>query len=62
MVPGLIFTIEPIVNAGKPWTKTSPIDKWTVTTNDGKKSAQWEHTILILEDGYEILTLREEEK
>ncbi len=62
MVPGLIFTIEPIINAGNGFTTTSRIDNWTVTTNDGKKSAQWEHTILITEDGYEILTLREEEK
>jgi methionyl aminopeptidase len=59
--PGMTFTIEPIINAGTAFTQTSKIDNWTVTTIDGRKSAQWEHTILILEDGFEILTLREEE-
>ena len=62
IVPGMTFTIEPIINAGVPNTITSTEDDWTVTTADGCKSAQWEHTILILEDGIEILTLREEEK
>lgn len=61
IVPGMTFTIEPIINAGTQDTKTSTEDNWTVTTIDGRKSAQWEHTILILEDGFEILTLREEE-
>ena len=60
--PGLVFTIEPIINAGKEHTVTCPFDEWTVRTLDGSKSAQWEHTILITEDGFEILTLREEEK
>ena len=61
MIPGMTFTIEPIINSGSSETVTSEIDDWTVTTVDGSKSAQWEHTILITEDGYEILTLREEE-
>jgi len=61
MEPGMTFTIEPIINAGTEHTRTSKVDDWTVTTMDGRKSAQWEHTILILEDGFEILTLREEE-
>jgi len=59
--PGMTFTIEPIINAGTAFTQTSKVDDWTVTTVDGRKSAQWEHTILILEDSFEILTLREEE-
>ena len=50
-----------VINAGTALTQTSKLDNWTVTTVDGRKSAQWEHTILILEDGFEILTLREEE-
>lgn len=62
IVPGMTFTIEPIINAGSPLTRTNKEDGWTVTTWDGSKSAQWEHTILITEDGIEILTLREEEK
>lgn len=62
IVPGLIFTVEPIINNGSSQTKLCPIDEWTVTTIDGSKSAQWEHTILITKDGFEILTLREEEK
>jgi methionyl aminopeptidase len=59
--PGMTFTIEPIINAGSQQTITSEEDDWTVTTTDGRKSAQWEHTILVLNDGIEILTLREEE-
>lgn len=58
--PGMVFTIEPMINAGKPMTKIMP-DEWTVVTKDHTLSAQWEHTILVTEDGFEILTLREEE-
>lgn len=61
MEPGMTFTIEPIINSGTSNTQTSTEDNWTVTTMDGRKSAQWEHTILVLEDGFEILTLRETE-
>jgi len=57
---GMVFTIEPMINAGKHETKMLP-DKWTVVTKDHKLSAQWEHTILVTEDGFEILSLREEE-
>ena len=57
---GMIFTIEPMINAGKRHTKLLP-DKWTVVTKDHKLSAQWEHTILVTETGYEVLTLRTEE-
>ncbi len=57
---GMILTIEPMINAGKKETKTLS-DGWTVITKDSSLSAQWEHTILITKNGYEILTLREEE-
>lgn len=59
--PGMTFTIEPMVNQGSYRTKTKK-DGWTVITRDKKLSAQWEHTILVTDDGYEILTLRAEEK
>lgn len=58
---GMIFTIEPMINAGKRFVKLLP-DKWTVVTKDHSLSAQWEHTILVTETGYEILTKRKEEK
>jgi len=60
--PGMCFTIEPMVNAGKRHTKLSKRDGWTVETADKRLSAQWEHTLLVTEDGCEILTLRDEEK
>lgn len=53
--PGMIFTIEPMVNAGRREVKLLP-DKWTVVTKDRSLSAQWEHTILVTEDGHEVLT------
>jgi len=53
--PGMIFTIEPMVNAGKRHVKVLP-DQWTVITKDRSLSAQWEHTILVTDDGYEVLT------
>ena len=59
--PGMTFTIEPMVNAGKRHVKLLP-DGWTVVTKDRKLSAQWEHTILVTTDGYEVLTLRREER
>ncbi len=58
---GMIFTIEPMINAGKRHIKVLP-DKWTVVTKDRSLSAQWEHTILVTADGYEVLTLRSEER
>lgn len=58
---GMCFTIEPMVNTGKRHVKMLP-DKWTVVTKDRSLSAQWEHTILVTNDGHEILTLRNEEK
>lgn len=58
--PGMIFTIEPMINAGKRFTKLLP-DEWTVVTKDHKLSAQWEHTILVTDTGFDVLTLRKEE-
>lgn len=57
---GMIFTIEPMINAGKRDVKLLP-DHWTVVTKDHSLSAQWEHTILVTEKGFEILTKRAEE-
>jgi len=59
--PGMCFTIEPMVNAGKRFVKVLP-DGWTVVTKDRSLSAQWEHTILVTDDGHEVLTLRAEER
>ncbi len=59
--PGMCFTIEPMVNAGKRQVKVLP-DKWTVVTKDRSLSAQWEHTILVTETGHEVLTLRQGEQ
>ena len=53
--PGMIFTIEPMINTGKREVKLLP-DKWTVVTRDRGLSAQWEHTILVTETGFEVLT------
>lgn len=58
---GMTFTIEPMLNAGKRHVKLLP-DKWTVVTKDHSLSAQWEHTLLVTDDGVEILTLRDEER
>ncbi len=58
---GMTFTIEPMINAGKRHVRQLP-DGWTVVTKDRSLSAQWEHTILVTDDGYEILTLRDEER
>lgn len=57
---GMIFTIEPMVNIGKRDVKLLP-DEWTVITRDRSLSAQWEHTILVTDNGYEVLTLRSDE-
>jgi methionyl aminopeptidase len=53
--PGMTFTIEPMVNLGKRQVKLLP-DEWTVVTKDHSLSAQWEHTNLVTEDGFEVLT------
>lgn len=56
MKPGMTFTIEPMINQGRPGTVVDKVDKWTARTVDKKLSAQFEHTILITETGYEVLT------
>jgi methionyl aminopeptidase len=53
--PGMVFTIEPMLNAGKRDTKTLS-DGWTVVTKDRSLSAQWEHMVAVTDDGYEVLT------
>ena len=55
LVPGLTIAIEPMVNVGKPGIRTMP-DKWTVVTVDGKRSAHFEHTVAITDDGPRVLT------
>ena len=56
LVPGMIFTIEPMLNEGRKGVFIDSANDWTVYTEDGSLSAQWEHTILITETGAEILT------
>ncbi len=56
MKPGMTFTIEPMINQGSHKTVLSKLDGWTVRTVDGLLSAQWEHTVLVTETGYDILT------
>lgn len=55
---GMTFTIEPMLNLGKRQTKLNKKDNWTVTTADGRNSAQWEHTLAVTEDGVKVLTAR----
>ncbi|MCA9108238.1 MAG: M24 family metallopeptidase, partial [Planctomycetales bacterium] len=57
LLPGMTFTIEPMINAGSRHTLVDPNDGWTVRTKDGRLSAQFEHTILMTEDGPEAMTL-----
>lgn len=57
---GMTFTIEPMINFGKKEVKLLP-DNWTVVTKDHSLSAQWEHTVLVTKNGYEVLTKRPEE-
>jgi len=58
---GMVFTIEPMINQGKAKIKTKK-DGWTVVTSDKKLSAQWEHTVAVTSSGFEVLTLRDEER
>jgi len=58
--PGMVFTIEPMINVGKRHVKLLP-DNWTVVTKDHKLTAQWEHTLTVTDDGFEIFTLRSDE-
>ena len=55
---GMTFTIEPMINAGKRHTKLNTKDGWTVTTRDGRLSAQWEHTLAVTAEGCEVFTQR----
>lgn len=56
LAPGMTFTVEPMINAGKRHTRLLA-DGWTVVTKDHSLSAQWEHTVLVTDDGFEVLTL-----
>ena len=56
LVEGMIFTVEPMINAGRREIRELP-DGWTIVTRDRSPSAQWEHTVLVTRDGYEILTV-----
>jgi len=56
LAPGMTFTIEPMINAGKPGIRELA-DGWTIVTKDHSLSAQWEHTVLVTEAGFEVLTL-----
>ena len=56
MVPGMIFTIEPMINMGSDEIFMDEEDGWTIYTADGKPSAQWEIQVLVTEDGYEIIS------
>jgi methionyl aminopeptidase len=58
---GMTFTIEPMINAGKAAVKLLP-DGWTAVTRDHSLSAQWEHTVAVTDSGFEILTLRQDER
>ena len=55
LVPGLVFTVEPMINMGTPKIITDKCDNWTILTADGKPSAQWEKQVLVTETGYEVL-------
>ncbi|MCW8206624.1 type I methionyl aminopeptidase [Verminephrobacter aporrectodeae subsp. tuberculatae] len=55
--PGMVFTIEPMVNAGRREVKELGRDGWTIVTRDHSLSAQWEHTVLVTPTGYEVMTL-----
>lgn len=61
MQEGMCFTVEPMINLGKASTILDKEDNWTVYTSDNKKSAQWEHTIVVTKTGCEILTLRKDD-
>jgi len=56
LVPGMTFTIEPMINAGVRDAVIDAKDQWTARTRDGRASAQWEHTLLVTENGHEVLT------
>jgi methionyl aminopeptidase len=57
LYPGMCFTVEPMINGGSRYTRSDKVDGWTVRTKDGHPSAQFEHSILMTEEGPEILTM-----
>jgi methionyl aminopeptidase len=57
LVPGMTFTIEPMLNIGRREVKEHGNDGWTIVTKDHSLSAQWEHTVLVTETGFDVLTL-----
>ena len=61
LAEGMTFTVEPMLNAGKRHVKLNARDGWTVTTKDGRPSAQWEHTLAVTANGVEVLTARPDE-
>lgn len=61
MLPGMTFTIEPILSLGEPKFKVLH-DDWTAATRDNSRTAQFEHTILITTEGYEILTYPDDQQ
>ena len=61
LVPGMMFTVEPMINAGARHVKLLP-DGWTVVTKDKSLSAQWEHTIAVTESGFEVMTLLDRDR
>jgi methionyl aminopeptidase len=56
LLPGMIFTVEPMINAGRPGIR-GLADGWTIVTSDHSLSAQWEHTVLVTPGGFEVLTV-----
>ena len=56
LVPGMMFTIEPMVNMGSALYDVDPHNGWEITTRDGKLSAQWEIQVLVTEDGHEVIS------
>ena len=56
LAPGLMFTIEPMINMGSEKVYTDRFDGWTVYTSDGKPSAQWEIQVLVTEEGAEVIS------
>ena len=57
LAPGMTFTIEPMLNVGRREVKEHGNDGWTIVTKDHSLSAQWEHTVLVTETGFEVLTI-----
>lgn len=55
MVPGMVFTVEPMINAGRRDVFIDASNDWTVYTQDGSMSAQWENTVLVTDTGVEVL-------